>query len=195
MLIDKLFYRLNVLLSRVFKPVMIWGYKRRDGVYLPRTRIGNMTHIEGAKNLDIADNVFVGHFNFIDASNGLVICAGCQITNYVSILTHSSHNSIRLYGDFYTSSANPVGYVKGAVSIGEFTFVGPHSVIMPGANIGRGSIVAAYSFVKGDFTDFAIIAGNPAKVVGDTRDKDGKYLEAHPELRRYYEQWTKSGGV
>ena len=83
------------------------------------------------------------------------------------------------------------GYVKGSVFIGKYTFIGPHSVIMPGTKIGKGSIVSAYSMVKGDFPEFSIIAGNPAKVVGNTRNIDGPFLQANPELRTFYEEWAK----
>lgn len=57
--------------------------------------------------------------------------------------------------------------------------------------IGKGSIVSAYSMVKGDFPEFSIIAGNPAKVVGNTRNIDGPFLQANPELRTFYEEWAK----
>ena len=142
------------------------------------------------EHLNIQDNVFIGHFNFIEASNGITIEEGCQITNYISIITHSSHISIRLYGKQY-AGLDMKGYVKGSVCIGKYTFIGPHSVIMPGTKIGKGSIVSAYSMVKGDFPEFSIIAGNPAKVVGNTRNIDGPFLQANPELRTFYEEWAK----
>ena len=190
-LISSLIYRLEALIVKITRPamtspVMITGYNRYDGAYLPRTRIGSSTHLGATEHLNIEDNVFIGHYNFIEASNGLAIGQGCQITNFVSILTHSSHISIRLYGDAYFSKKNPIGYVKGGVSIGNFTFIGPHSVIMPGTKIGQGCIVSAFSLVKGEFPDFAIIQGNPATIVGDTRELDRHYLEQHPELSDSY---------
>jgi hypothetical protein len=41
------------------------------------------------------------------------------------------------------------------------------------------------------FPDYSIIAGNPAKIVGDTRTKDTEILNSHPELKKYYDEWTK----
>jgi acetyltransferase-like isoleucine patch superfamily enzyme len=61
---------------------------------------------------------------------------------------------------------------------------------MPGAKIGKGCIVSAYSMVKGDFPDFSIISGNPAKVIGDTREMDEPYLREHPELIQFYSEWA-----
>ena len=175
---------------KLYAPQMTGRYKAADGSVLPRTRVSNTTFIDYKENLKIEDNVFIGHFNFIDASNGLTISEGCQVTNYISILTHSSHISIRLYGRHYGSVPDMKGYVKGAVSIGAYSFIGPHCVIMPGTMIGKGCIVSAYSYVQGEFPDFSIIAGNPAKVIGDTRSIDKKFLDSDEQLRRYYEEWA-----
>lgn len=172
------------------KPVMIYGYKRSDGVKLKRTRYGSTTIFQGKENLTIEDNVFINHYCFIDGSNGLTISEGCQICSWVSLLTHSSHISIRLYGKHY-KGADMKGYVKGSVAIGAYTFIGPHAIVMPGTKIGKGSIVAAYSYVKGEFPPFSIIAGNPAKLIGDTRNTDKNYLDKDNELNDYYQEWAK----
>ena len=163
---------------------------KMNGKAIPETRIGDSTAIVGESGLNLAENVFIGQFNFIEATNGITIEEGCQITNYISVLSHSSHISIRLYGKDYRKTKDPIGYIKGSVHIGKYTFVGPHSTIMPGTKIGKGSIVSAYSMVKGEFPDFAVIAGNPAKVVGDTRDMDKEYLDKHPELKSSYNEWA-----
>lgn len=183
--------RLRNQLNTAFQPQMCYDYRRQDGVKLINTRVSNTAVLESKENLNLEDNVFIGHFNVIDASNHVTIREGCQITNFISILSHSSHQSIRLYGQEYRRFTNLAGYVKGAVEIGPYTFVGPHSVIMPGTTLGKGSLVAAYSYVQGDFPDFAVLAGNPAQVVGDTRQKDERFLQDHPELREFYAAWAK----
>lgn len=190
-LLNKIRNRLSYWLMSFFKS-SIYQMKRSkfNGSRLVNTRFSNNSVIGSIENLNIGNHVFVGHYNFIDASNGITIEDGCQITNYVSILTHSSHISIRLYGYNYSGS-DMIGYLKGSVFIGKFSFIGPHSVIMPGSKIGKGSIVSAYSIVKGEFPAFSIIAGNPATVVGDTRKLDEKYLNDNPELKTFYEEWIK----
>ena len=170
---------------------MVKGYRDKDGRYLKNTRISTSTYLDHPETLSIGDNVFIGHHNFLEASGGLTIEEGCQITNFVSITTHSSHNSIRLYGTEYIQTLNHVGYVKGTVFIGKYSFIGPHVVIMPGTKIGKGSIVSAFSYVQGDFPDFSVIKGNPAVVVGDTRDIDKKFLQEHDGLQSYYDSWAK----
>lgn len=183
-------HRLKFHIFKWFAPHMVGRFRDASGKILPLTRVSNTTCIGNKENLKIEDNVFIGHYNFIDASCGMTIKTGCQITNFVSIITHSSHISIRLYGKEYPHQKNLTGYVKGSVSIGEYTFIGPHSLIMPGTNIGKGSIISAYSYVRGDFPDFSIISGNPAKVTGDTRDLDKSFLDASPELKEFYHEWA-----
>lgn len=172
-------------------PKMIYAYKHR-GVVLEDTRVSNSTVITDEANLDLADNVFIGHYNFIESSNGLSIEEGVQITNYISVLTHSSHISIRLYGSQYRRHSDLIGYKKGSVTIGAYSFIGPHSTILPGTRIGKGCLVSAYSLLKGEYPDFSIISGNPATVVGDTRELDKPFLEAHPELNNFYKQWGEN---
>jgi len=117
------------------RPDMIYGFSHK-GKFLADTRIGSHTALVGEDNLDISDNVFIGQFNFIEASNGITIREGCQITNYISILTHSSHNSIRYYGSQYRMHGNLEGYIMGPVYIGEYSFIGPHVTIMPNTKLG-----------------------------------------------------------
>ncbi|TDR80182.1 acyltransferase [Paludibacterium purpuratum] len=192
MIFTKLLNRLRFRLSAWIQPRMVYGFRRYDGVYLRRTRLSNLTRVEHAHRLDIGDNVYIGHFNFVDASGGLTIGEGCQITNYVSILTHSSHIAIRLYGRHYLDHRNHAGYLRKSSVIGRYSFIGPHSVLMPGTRLGKGSLVSAYSFVAaGDYPDYAVLAGNPAQVVGDTRTMDQEWLSAHPELMALYEEWDR----
>lgn len=170
---------------------MVYGVKF-GGKKLPLTRISSSSVVNSPDKLELDDNVFIGHFNFIEASNGIEIKKGTQITNYISILSHSSHISIRLYRENYRDQKNPIGYKKGRVKIGEYCFIGPHCTIMPGTTLGKGCLVQSHSLVKGDFPDFSIIGGRPAAVVGDTRKLDEKFLEENDLLKKNYEAWVEN---
>lgn len=190
-IIKKIKNKIRYLLSKYFfQTQMNANFKRFDGKYLPKTRIGNTTFIQGIENLIIEDNVFIAPNSSIDATYGLTIKEGVQITPFSVITTHSSHISIRLYGKEYGKVKNMVGYQTGPIYIGEYTYIGPHTVIMPNTKIGKGCIVSAFSYVKGEFPDFSIIQGIPAKIVGDTRDLDKKYLEENPDLQKLYDEWV-----
>jgi acetyltransferase-like isoleucine patch superfamily enzyme len=180
------------LWNRIFPPNpprMLYGIKDGAGRRIQGTRISSHTFIDHPKSLFLGPRVYIGHFNVLEASHGLNIEEGVQVTTHCVITTHSSHRSIRLYGPNYAGT-NLLGYLTGSVHIGKFTFIGPHSTIMPGTRMGKGCLVQAYSYVKGEFPDFAIIGGNPAVVVGDTRELDQRFLNDHPELKATYESWT-----
>jgi acetyltransferase-like isoleucine patch superfamily enzyme len=174
-IIDKIKYKL--LLSKI-KPEII-GYMNSEN-----SGVSNMTHISNRQNVFIGKNVFIGHFNYIDGFRKIVIEEGCQITNHVSIISHSSHNTIRLQYLNKVKSTN--GLDSGEVFIGKNTYIGANAVIMPGTKIGKGSIVSAFSFVKGDFPDYSILRGQPARVIGSTKDIDAVFLEKNSEYLEFY---------
>ncbi|ODU10770.1 MAG: transferase [Rubrivivax sp. SCN 71-131] len=171
-------------------PRMLYGWRRGDGRWLAHTRISSATRIESPQRLDIGDHVYVGPFNLLDASGGLHLGEGVQVTTHCALLTHSSHRALRLAGRSYWGSAEPPGVVRAATHIGAYSFIGPHSVVMAGSRIGRGVLVKAYSYVDGEVPDFAVVAGQPARVVGDTRELDRPWLQAHPEARAAYDAWA-----
>ena len=179
-------------LAQVFAFRIVFGERTRDGRPLPLTRISPSTCIEHEQGLVLADDVFIGHYNFIEAHQGVRIDTGVQITNFVSIVTHSSHRSLRLMGHDYGTlpPEQRPGFIAAAVHIGAFCFIGPHSVIEAGTRLGKGCLVESHSRVRGSFPDFAVIAGNPAAAVGDTRDTDAVLLARHPEWRSRYEAWA-----
>lgn len=172
-------------------PRMVYGWRRHDGAWLAHTRISSATRIEMPEQLDIADHVYIGPFNLVDASGGLQIGEGCQVTSHCALLTHSSHHALRLAGRRYWGHADPPGFVRRPTQIGAYSFIGAHSVVMPGSRIGRGAIVRAYSYVDGEVPDFAIVAGQPAVVVGDTRELDDAWFATHPGQRADYDTWAR----
>lgn len=193
-LTQRLKHPLVRLLSVFTGPRIVYGWRNANGVWCAHTRVSTHSCIEGEEGLVLGDHVFIGHFNRLDGSNGLTIDEGVQVTSHVSILSHSSHRAVRVMGRRYALDPNPVGYVRRATRVGAYSFIGPHSVIAPGATIGKGVIVQAYSFVSGEVPDFAIVGpqahGKPAVVVGDSREMDRSLLQRHPELQHHYAQWA-----
>ncbi len=172
-----------------FRPTMNQRIYDNNGKRIAHTRISNTSFIDHPENLVLGENVFIGHFNFLEASNGITIEEGCQLTTYINMTSHSSHMAIRLYGKNYHQPNHEV-YERGSIYIGKYTFIGPHTTIMPKTKVGKGSLIAAYSYLKGEYPDFAIISGNPAKVIGDTRNLDERQLRQHAELRAFYDEWA-----
>jgi len=63
------------------------------------------------------------------------------------------------------------GFTYPETRIGDYAWIGMRAIILPGADIGEGAIVQAGSVVMGKVPPCAIVAGNPAKVIG-WRDMD-----------------------
>ena len=182
---------LKRLISRLWGPRMVYGFVRGDGDFLPNTRISNSTAVFARDRLDVADHVFIGHFSVLDATYGLRIGEGCQIGFFTGVFTHSSHAAVRLYGREYLNVADKQAYSHRTRGESVPTASSaPMPRCCPGTKLGKGSLVSAYSLVQGEFPDYAILAGQPARVVGDTRIKDAELLRRHPELAVHYQAWA-----
>ena len=64
--------------------------------------------------------------------------------------------------------------------IGNNSFIGARSIILPGVKVGNHCIVAAGSVVTKDVPDNTIVAGNPAKVLQENVQlrEFGKYMNS-----------------
>lgn len=181
---------LNVL-SFFHKPFMVYGFFNKvDRKFYKKTRIGSNVVLGVKERISIKDNVWVGFYSLLDGIGGINIDEGVNIASHTCIYTHSSQNAIRLLGDKFIDidAENRAGYIVKPVNIGAFTFIGTKVVILAGTSIGKASIVGAGSVVKGDFPDYSIIVGNPAKKVGDTREVDKALYKAGAEFKNYYDQ-------
>lgn len=61
-------------------------------------------------------------------------------------------------------------YMLKDIHIGENSFIGTKSIIMPGTTIGKNVIVGAGAVVRGFVADNSIVIGNPATVIGNTME-------------------------
>jgi acetyltransferase-like isoleucine patch superfamily enzyme len=59
-----------------------------------------------------------------------------------------------------------------AIVIGDDAWIGTRALLLPGARIGIGAIVGAAAVVDFAVPDYAIVAGNPARVVGWARPQE-----------------------
>lgn len=131
----------------------------------PKTiEIGNGVVISGDVELSrgeiesgrliIEDGSSIDKGCFVDYSGGIIIRRNAHIAWNVYISTHD-------HGYDYHNV--PVGK---SLEIGENAFVGAKSMILHNCSrIGNNAVVGTGSVVTKDVPDFAIVAGNPAKII------------------------------
>lgn len=55
------------------------------------------------------------------------------------------------------------------VRIGSDVWIGARAVVLGGSNVGHGAVIGAAVVVDGEVPDYAVAAGNPARIVGWAR--------------------------
>lgn len=117
-----------------------------------------------------------GHPKVYDWDDGgnLIIGKFCSIADEVTILLGGNHRTdwISTYPFNALSSEWEVArgikghpWSKGDVVIGNDVWIGLGATILSGVSIGDGAVIAAKSVVVKDVPPYAIVAGNPAKVI------------------------------
>jgi sugar O-acyltransferase (sialic acid O-acetyltransferase NeuD family) len=94
---------------------------------------------------------------------GAVINSGAVIGEHSIINTNASVDHDCVLGSFVHIS--PGGSLAGNVKIGEGTHVGTGASVIPNITIGKWCIIGAGSVILKDIPDFAVVVGNPGRIV------------------------------
>lgn len=90
----------------------------------------------------------------------------CRITQDVIFITHDG--GTWAFRNSFPEYKSVIKY--GKIEIGEESFIGARSVILPGVTIGRNCVIAAGSIVTKDIPDYSVAMGVPAQVVCTTQE-------------------------
>ena len=134
---------------------------------------------------------------FPESGKRLTIGRYCSIADKVEILLGGNHrtdwgttypfSALRdLWplapetGDYHTS--------RGDVTIGHDVWLGSGAIILSGVTIGHGAVVAAHAVVTKDVPPYAIVGGNPARIIRHRFDEatvaallDARWWDLPPE--------------
>lgn len=137
--------------------------------------------------IEIGDSVSVGPRSIISTSGGAVkvgcrtsffsdclisgavtIGNDCLFANNVTVLcgTHQIRGGGTIRENDAAWERSPEYRPFDPISIGEDSWLGANSVILPGVSLGRGTVVGANTVVTKSFPDYAILGGVPARVIG-----------------------------
>lgn len=116
--------------------------------------------VDRGARLAAGDFVFLGRGAEIDVAQSVTIGAHTLIAPNVFITDHT-HNSAR--GRRLADQGNRVA----PVVIGSDAWIGAGAIVLAGVTIGDGAIVGAGAVVTKDVAPYTIVAGVPARVVGE----------------------------
>jgi len=153
---------------------LIRFYSVRDNVCLgPDVHIGPGSILWASKRLDIGEGVYVGKRCTIQC-NG-TIGRGTLIANHVGLVGRNDHDVFspgtparfaRWIGDDSSMAASADAWLD----VGEDVWIGYGAIVLSGVRIGKGAVIAAGAVVTRDVPDYAVVAGNPARVVKERFD-------------------------
>lgn len=110
--------------------------------------------------ISVGERTTIGFYTLIYASVSIEVGDDCMIAPFVHIVD-SNHGMDRHL------PMNRQGNQVAPVKIGSDVWIGTHAVILKGVEIGDGAIVAAGSVVRENVSPYSIVAGIPAKVIGE----------------------------
>lgn len=117
------------------------------------------------RNMFLDDFVIIqGGCNFVSYKGKLVI-KKYSVISTSCIIVPSGH--IPTVGvPFYCSTLTHIGDDNHTLVIEEDVWVGAGCILLPKSKIGRGAIIGAGSVVTKEIPPYAIVVGNPAKIIG-----------------------------
>ena len=159
------------------------------------------TRVGFLKPLVDQTNIEIGEFTYYDDPNGperfvercvlyhypfvgdrLIIGRFCALAEGVTFIMNGANHAM---SGFSTYPFNIFGHGweqgfdvatwheenRGDTVIGNDVWIGMEAIVMPGVTIGDGAIVAAKSVVTHDVPPYAVVAGNPARIVKSRFDE------------------------
>lgn len=118
--------------------------------------------------LSVGKNSIIGNDAMLDARNGITIGNNVSLSMGVWIWTMEHDPQDPYYGA-----------KGGGVVIEDYVWVSCRTIILPGITLGKGSVVAAGAVVTKDVPPYAIVGGNPAKIIGQRTKKLQYELNFH----------------
>lgn len=107
--------------------------------------------------IKIGNNSIIGDQCIIDGRTGVTIGDNVNFSTGVWIwsLQHDYRSE--------TFGMSP----KRGVVIGDYAWIGPRTIILPGVRIGEGAVIAAGSVVTKDVQPYKLMGGVPARIIGE----------------------------
>lgn len=160
-------------IKKIFKSAFNFVYCKLNAVAYAKSigvKIGNGTKIYGGNQHMFSTEPWI-----------IEIGDNCHITSDVLFLTHDGGTLIikEFVGDYI---------LTGSIIVGDNTYIGTRTTILPGIKIGSNCIIGAGSVVTRDIPDNSVVVGVPARVVNTLEGYTEKIKMAMDgKFPQYYE--------
>jgi virginiamycin A acetyltransferase len=138
----------------------------------PNIIVGDYTYYDDFEDVYNFEKNVKYHFDFM--GDKLIIGKFCMIASDVTFIMNGANHltdamttyPFAIFGGNWQDAMEGKTYpYKGDMIIGNDVWVGYKATIMSGVTIGDGAIIAAHSVVTKDVEPYAIVGGNPAKLI------------------------------
>ena len=145
------------------------------------TRIWHFSHIQSGavvgencsigQNVNIANNVKIG--NHVKIQNNVSVYEGVELEDYVFCGPSMVFTNIKVPRSEFPQKGTEY-YKKTLVK--KSASIGANATIICGVTIGEYAMVGSGSVVTKDVPPFALVVGNPAKIIGKVDKKGNRIL-------------------
>ncbi len=145
----------------------------KNTVRNPNIQIGDYTYYDDPVDAEGFERNVLYHYPFI--GDRLIIGKFCALAEGVTFIMNGANHRMAglstypfgIFGQGWEAAIPGEGDLpyKGDTVVDHDVWIGYQAMIMPGVHIGSGAIVAARSVVAGDVPPYAIVGGNPARVI------------------------------
>lgn len=139
----------------------------------PNIIVGDFTYYDDPDDSEHFERNVLYHFPFI--GDKLIIGKFCAIAKGVQFIMNGANHKMSgfstypfyIFGNGWEKTMPNAGELpyKGDTVVGNDVWFGYKALIMPGVKIGNGAIISSRAVVTTDVPAYAIVGGNPAKVI------------------------------
>lgn len=138
----------------------------------PNIIVGDYTYYDDFEDVHNFEKNVKYHFDFV--GDQLIIGKFCMIASDVTFIMNGANHlteaistyPFAIFGNGWEGAMEGKAYpTKGNTVIGNDVWIGHRATIMPGVTVGDGAIIATNATVTKDVPAYAVVGGNPAKVI------------------------------
>ena len=163
------------ILQRIFEivgqllPATTWGCKVRGYFLRPflkscgkNFQVALQAKLECLQGIEVGNNVYIGPGSWVCGLRGGIVLEDEVMMGPMISMVSSNHT-------FKDGSARFAPSVGGSIVIGAGTWIGSGVCVTAGVTVGESCLLAAGAVVNRDVPAHSIVAGVPAKVIGQTK--------------------------